>query len=341
MADSRFFNRGAAKSLKDLAKVSGAEVSAGSDPDYMIEDIAPLDQAGEKTLSFFDNVKYKDQFRSSRAGACIVAPQWTEIAPKGMNLLVSPSPYKSYGLAAQYMYPEEVLSAGISDKAFVDSAAIIGPGCTIEEGVVIRAGVVIGKGCRIEAHDVIDRNVTIGVFCRIGSHVTVSHALIGDHVRLYPGVRVGQDGFGFAPDSGGHVKIPQLGRVIIEDHVEIGANTTIDRGSGPDTVIGEGTWIDNLVQIGHNVKIGKGCIIVAQTGISGSTVIEDYVALGGQAGVAGHLRIGKGARIAAQSGLMRDVPPGEEHMGSPAVPIRDYMRQVAALNRLIKKDKTS
>jgi UDP-3-O-[3-hydroxymyristoyl] glucosamine N-acyltransferase len=133
------------------------------------------------------------------------------------------------------------------------------------------------------------------------------------------------------------VKVPQLGRVIIEDHVEIGANTTIDRGAGPDTVIGAGTWIDNLVQIGHNVKIGRGCVIVSQVGISGSTVIEDYAMLGGQAGVAGHLHIGQGARIAAQSGVMRSIPAGEEQMGSPAMPSKQFMRQVAALKRLISK----
>ena len=162
--------------------------------------------------------------------------------------------------------------------------------------------------------------------------------MIGSYSRLYPGVRVGQDGFGFAIDPAGHVKVPQLGRVIIEEHVEIGANTTIDRGAGPDTVIGQGTWIDNLVQIGHNVKIGRGCIIVSQVGISGSTVLGDFVAVGGQVGIAGHLQIGSGVRIAAQSGIMKDIPAGDEVMGSPAVPIRQYMKQVAFLKRLVKKN---
>jgi UDP-3-O-[3-hydroxymyristoyl] glucosamine N-acyltransferase len=186
---------------------------------------------------------------------------------------------------------------------------------------------------------VIGRNVQIGEHVRVGASATVSHAHIGDHSRLYTGVRIGQDGFGFAIDPRGHVKVPQLGRVIIEGHVEIGANTCIDRGAGPDTVIGQGTWIDNLVQIGHNVRIGRGCIIVSQVGIAGSTVLEDFVAIGGQGGISGHLHIGQGARIAAGSGVIKDIPAGEEQMGYPAQPIRDFMKQVAFMKRLIKKNK--
>jgi len=196
---------------------------------------------------------------------------------------------------------------------------------------------VIGDNGWVEAGAHIDENVTIGARCRIGSNASLSHAVLDDHVRLYPGVRVGQDGFGFAIDPSGYVKVPQLGRVLIGSHVEIGANTTIDRGAGPDTVIGQGTWIDNLVQIGHNVKIGKGCVIVAQVGISGSTVIDDYVVIGGQVGIAGHLHIGSGVRIAAQSGVMKNIPAGQEMMGSPAMPIKDHMRQIIALKRLAKR----
>lgn len=325
----------------DIARISGAKPGEGCDPSFVIEDIAPLDKAGPKDLSFLDNLKYREQFKVTKAGACIVAADMVALAPKGINLLVSKSPYKSYALTAQAFYPEQRPKTSIADSAVVYPGAVIGQGCVIEDHVVIHEGAQIGQNCWIEAGAVIGQNVVIGDHGRIGANSTVSHALIGDHVRLYPGVRVGQDGFGFAIDSGGHIKVPQLGRVIIEDHVEIGANTTIDRGAGPDTVIGQGTWIDNLVQVGHNVKIGKGCIIVSQVGISGSTVIEDYVALGGQVGVAGHLRIGKGARIAAQSGLMRDVPAGEEQMGYPAIPMRQFMRQIATLNRLIKKGKTS
>ena len=319
MADPRFFKKSEPVSLADLALKIGCVVT-DEDGIFLVEDVAALQDAGPEDLSFLDNKKYKDEFVNSLAGACIVSSKMATLAPEGMKVLISENPYKSYALAAQYFYPEMV-------KPFVSERAAIDPSAKIGEGCVIEAGAVIGE------------NVEIGDHCQIGANAVISHSIIGNHVRVYPGVCIGQDGFGFAIDTSGHVKVPQLGRVIIQDHVQIGANTTIDRGAGPDTVIGKGTWIDNLVQIGHNVKIGKGCIIVAQVGISGSTVIEDFVAIGGQGGVAGHLRIGQGAQIAAQSGIMRDVPAGAEMMGYPAMPIRDFMKQTALLKRMGKKGK--
>ena len=320
MADPRFFKCEGGKSIRELAKLTGSEVRQPTDSDLIINDVAPLDAARPDEISFFDNVKYREQLRVTNAGACIVSPDAAAGAPASTVLLLNKAPYKAYALVAQSFYPEIKPARMISPHADIDPTAKIGNDCIIESGVVIGPGVVIGKQCRI------------------GANAVISHAIIGDHVRVYPGCCIGQDGFGFAIDPAGHVKVPQLGRVIIEDHVEIGANTCIDRGAGPDTVIGQGTWIDNLVQIGHNVKIGRGCIIVAQVGISGSSIIEDYAMIGGQVGVAGHLRIGKGARIGAQSGVMRDVPPGIEMLGSPALPIKQRMRQVAFLNRMIKKD---
>lgn len=320
MADPRFFTRGSGLLIGDLAKATGSELLA-ADAGKIFTDVAPLDSAGPDDISFFDNIKYRENLRATKAGACILAPDAAKDAPSGTVLLLNKSPYKAYALVAQAFYPERKPSQMISAAAHIDPSAEIGPGCIIEAGAVIGPGVKIGKECRV------------------GANAVISHALIGDHVRIYPGCCIGQDGFGFAIDPSGHVKVPQLGRVIIGDHVEIGANSCIDRGAGPDTVIGQGTWIDNLVQIGHNVKIGKGCIIVSQAGISGSTVIEDYAVLAGQAGIAGHLRIGRGARVGAQAGVMRDVPPGADILGAPAVPIRDFMRQVAFLNRMIKKNK--
>ncbi|MEO5365332.1 MAG: UDP-3-O-(3-hydroxymyristoyl)glucosamine N-acyltransferase [Magnetococcus sp. WYHC-3] len=337
MADPRFFKKASSFTIAELAAISGAQPADGVDVNYALDDLAALDQAGPKELSFLDNVKYKAAFQATKAGACFVHPDLAALAPAGVRLLLSRHPYKAYALAAQAFYPQGQPEAAVSPLASVVPSAVIGEGCTIEAGVVIKAGAHIGAGCWIEANTVIGENVVLGQKVRIGANATLSHCIIGDYTRLYPGVRIGQDGFGFAIDPSGHVKVPQLGRVIIEEHVEIGANTTIDRGAGPDTVIGQGTWIDNLVQIGHNVKIGRGCIIVAQVGISGSTEIGDFVAIGGQVGLAGHLKVGKGARIAAQSGVMRDIPAGEEQMGSPSLPLRQYMKQVALLKRLIKK----
>lgn len=339
MADSRFFKKSRAFTLAELAGLIGAELADVSSGSYSVEDVAALDQAGAKDLAFLDNIRYKAQFSATKAGACIVHPDLTELAPKGLHLLLSPQPYKSYALAAQAFYPSVMPEAQVHAGAFIHPEAKLGAGVRIDAGAVIEKGAVIGEGCWIEAHATIGESVELGEHCRIGVSATLSHCLVGAHTRIYPGARIGQDGFGFAIDPKGHVKVPQLGRVVIGHHVEIGANTCIDRGAGPDTVIGDGTWVDNLVQIGHNVKIGRGCIIVSQVGISGSTVIDDFVAIGGQAGLAGHLHIGKGARIAAQSGIMRDIPPGEEQMGYPALPIKQYMKQVALMKRLIKKDK--
>lgn len=339
MVDHNFFKRSAPLKLSDIAAITGAEIGPGASPDIQIEDVAALDVAGPKDLSFLDNAKYRDDFKKTKAGACFVRPEMLDLAPKGLALLVSDSPYKSYALAAQEFYPAERPEARIAPQAIIDESAEIGEGCIIEEGAVIRAGAKIGDHSWIAANAYIGPQTVLGAYCRVGVGASITHALIGDHVNIYPGARIGQDGFGFAIDPKGFVKVPQLGRVIIEDHVEIGANSTIDRGSGPDTIIGQGTWIDNLVQIGHNVKIGKGCVLVAQTGISGSTIIEDYAMFGGQSGVAGHLRIGKGARVAAQAGIIHDIPPGEDRMGFPGLPSRQYLRQIATLNRLIKKDK--
>lgn len=338
MPDSDFFTRRSSYSLQQLANISSSEIGVGADPDFVVEDVSPLDIAGSQDLSFLDNVKYKDDFMTTKAGACFVSSKLAHLAPDGLQLLISEEPYKAYALAAQHFYPDEKPEDNISEAANIHPSAKIADGCTIEAGACIAENVEIGEKCWIEANAVIGRNVTIGDNCRIGANATVSHARIANHVRLYTGARVGQDGFGFAIDPRGHVKVPQLGRVIIESHVEVGANTTIDRGSGPDTVIGQGTWIDNLVQIAHNVKIGKGCVIVAHVGISGSCVIEDFVAIGGQVGVAGHLTIGAGARIGAQSGVMRDVPPGAELTGTPAIPSKEFMRQSVILKRLVKKN---
>lgn len=342
MPDNRFHKKALASiSLGDLANSLDCELSENSAQDIKIKDVAPLNQAKNSDISFLDNLKYKADFIKTKAGACFVTQSMVQYAPDETICLITDKPYKSYALAAQKFYPEDrPTKSVISDQAVIGHDAVLGQGCVIEANVVIKSGAVLGQNCWVEAGAVIQENVQIGDNVRIGANATISHAIIGDYVHIYTGVRIGQDGFGFAIDPAGHVKIPQLGRVIIEGHVEIGANTTIDRGAGPDTIIGQGTWIDNLVQIGHNAKIGRGCIIVAHTGISGSVIIEDYVALGGQCGIAGHLRIGKGAQVSAQAGVISDIPAGEQYMGSPAFPRTQFLRQVATLNRLIKKKKS-
>ncbi|MEM6810955.1 MAG: UDP-3-O-(3-hydroxymyristoyl)glucosamine N-acyltransferase [Pseudomonadota bacterium] len=336
MADPLFHKKTEAKSLKDLVEIAGGELL--SDGDKMIEDVAPLHEASDAMISFLDNVKYKDDFKNTKAGACIISAKMKDHAPEGCALILSHSPYKSYALVAQAFYPATINDSHISDNAHIAADAKIGEGCTVEAGAVIMSGVHIGNNSYIGANAVLHENVTIGERTWIGPNASITHAHIGQACKIYAGARIGQDGFGFAIDPAGHVKVPQLGRVIIGDHVEIGANSCIDRGAGPDTIIGDGTWIDNLVQIGHNAKIGKGCVIVAQAGISGSTTLEDYVVIAAQGGVAGHLTIGMGAKVGAQSGVMQNVDPGQDVFGSPSLPIKQALRLHAQLKKMSSKN---
>lgn len=337
MADPRFFSVAGPFSAAEIAQRTGTTIGGAGNAALLLRDVAPIESAGPAELSFFDNRKYLDAFRRTGAGAVFVQPAFAASAPAGATLLLTEQPYRAYAVAAQAFYPEPPPSPGIAQSAVIDPTAKLGEGTAVEANAVIGPGVEIGRRCLIGANSVIGAASVLGDDVRVGANVSVSHALIGARVRLYPGARIGQDGFGFAIDPKGYVKVPQLGRVIIGDDVEIGANSTIDRGSGPDTVIGAGTMIDNLVQIGHNVQIGRGCVLVSQVGISGSTRLGDHVMIGGQGGLIGHLSIGSGARIAAQAGIMRDVAPGETVMGSPASPIKEFFRQVAVLKRLAQK----
>lgn len=336
MADSRFFQKKGPFSLAELAASTQCVILRG-DPGMEIRDIAPLETADASCISLFDHVKYTSSLAVSQAGACILAEGSFEKAPKDMALLGAHYPKRTFALIAGIFYPQDPLLGGIDPTARVHPTAILGEGVTIGPMAVIGAHVELGEFVEIGPFTVIGEGVIIGDRTLVESHVSLSHALIGKAVHIKPGARIGQGGFGFFRDTGdmgGHVPVPQLGRVILHDYVEIGANTTVDRGSGHDTVIGEGTRIDNLVQIAHNVHFGKGCIMVAQSGVAGSTKFGDYVAAAGQAGIADNLKIGTGARLAAQSGIMRDVLPGETLAGSPAMPVKAHYRQVAVLKRL-------
>jgi UDP-3-O-[3-hydroxymyristoyl] glucosamine N-acyltransferase len=339
MADPRFFSVAGPFTLRELAEIAEAEIGGEADPQSVFSDVAALDAAGPGDVGFLDNKLYLDSFSRSKSGACLVHPSFASRAPAGMALLLTREPYRGYGLVAQAFYPMSPAKPGIAASATVDATAILGEGCHVEAGAVIGARAEVGRRCRIGANSVLGEGVVLGDDCVIGPRVSLTFCLIGSRAVIHAGVSIGQDGFGFALGAGGHLKVPQLGRVVIEDDVEIGANTTIDRGAGPDTVIGAGTKIDNLVQIAHNVRLGRGCIVVSQVGISGSTKVGDFAMMGGQAGLIGHLEIGSGARIAAQSGVARDVPAGQTVAGSPASPAREHWRQMATLAALAKKKK--
>lgn len=336
LGDSRFFRRAGPFSLHEVAVAAGAAVPADRVA-LTLTGVAPLQTAGPSEVSFLHNKKYLSVLQATAAGAVIVSPEQVAFVPAGTVALVADDPHQAWARAAALFHPMPAAVPGVHASAVVAEGAVVDASAEVGPLAVIGAGVVVGPGCRIGAHAVIGGGVTMGRNCRIGALASVSHALLGDRVYVYPGARVGQEGFGFAITAQGFLTVPQLGRVILEDDVEIGANSTVDRGAAHDTVIGAGSRLDNLVQIGHNVRLGKCCVVVAQAGISGSTVVEDFVQIGAQAGLTGHLRIGARARIGAQAGIMSDVEAGAEVVGSPALPVREFFRNVATLRRLARK----
>jgi UDP-3-O-[3-hydroxymyristoyl] glucosamine N-acyltransferase len=331
--DPRFFQRTGPHSLAAVADAAGASAPPRR---LMLVGVAPLQSAGPDQVSFLDNRKYAAALDETRAGAVIVHPDMGSRVPEGSAAIVSDQPYVAWAKVVTLFHPQPSATPGIHPTAIVGASANIDPSAEIGPYAIIGAGAEIPAGCRIGSHAVIGNGVVFGRDCRVGAHASVSHALIGHRVYIYTGARIGQDGFGFAVADTGFLTVPQLGRVVIGDDVEIGANTTIDRGSMQDTVIGAGTRIDNLVMIGHNVNIGRACVIVSQAGISGSTTVGDQVQIAGQAGLAGHLKIGRGARIGGQAGVMSDVPAGADVIGSPAQPVREFFRHVALLRKLAR-----
>ena len=343
-----FFDVPHTLSLGEIVAMTGAVPADGVDLSASISGVAPLDLAGPGDLTFFDSARYAAQASETRARACLVSDKITGVAlPSGVAALSTADPHRCLALVSGAMYPAALRpgsafgGSGVNPGSIIHSAARLEANVDVDPGAVIGAHAEIGSGTTIAANAVIGENVRIGRDCSIGPGVSIVHALIGNRVLLHGGVRIGHDGFGFAMSAGGHLKIPQIGRVVIQDDVEIGANSCVDRGSNRDTVIGEGTKIDNLVQIGHNVLIGRHCVIAAMVGISGSTTLEDFVVLGGQVGVTGHVRVGAGAQIAGSSDIMTNVPRGARWGGNPARPMRQWFREIAILKNLAKRGKSS
>lgn len=336
LGDPRFFVRAGPFSLAQVAEAAGAQHAAAA-AERMLTGVAPLQAAGPAEVSFLHNKKYVSALEETGAGAVIVAPSFAGRVPPGVAALVADDPHAAWARVAALFHPVPPARPGVHPSAVVEAGAIIDASAEIGPLAVIGARAVIGPNCRVGAGAVIGPGVEMGSDCRVGALASVTHALLGNRVYIYSGARIGQDGFGFAMTAQGFLTVPQLGRVILEDDVEIGANSTVDRGAALDTVIGAGSRLDNLVMIAHNVRMGKSCVVVAQAGISGSTVLEDFVQVAAQAGLTGHLRIGRGARIGAQAGIMSDVEEGAEVVGSPAMPVREFFRNVAVLRRLARK----
>lgn len=339
-----FFDRAGPFPLHVIAAKLDATLGEFSETSMDIEDVKPLGVAGPRDLSFFDNPKYLDQLSITRAGACLVSPAFAERVPKDTAALTTKTPYSAFALALRLFYADALRTIAARSGDERGNGGLVHPSARIAEGAIIEPGAVIGREARIGAGTtvaagaVVGYRVVIGEDSYVGACASVTHAIVGNRVIVHAGVRIGQDGFGFAMSAKGHLKVPQVGRVIIGDDVEIGANSTIDRGALNDTVIGEGTKIDNLVQIGHNAILGRHCVIVAQTGIAGSAELGDYVVMGGHSGVVGHTKIGSGAQVAGMAHVKNDVPPGARMGGTPAVPFKEWAREVATLKRLAAKN---
>jgi UDP-3-O-[3-hydroxymyristoyl] glucosamine N-acyltransferase len=340
MTEPLFFTPSQTFSLSEVAALTGAELHG--EADRRIGNIAALDRAGPSDLTFLDNAKYAGELSATRAGACLMSARFVADAPRGLAVLRCREPYRAFVTVARGLFPTALRPSSLFEASAIAPGASVHPAARLETGVVIDPGAVvgpraeIGSGTVIGPAAVIGPQVRIGRDCAIGAGASIVHSLLGDRVIIHAGCRIGQDGFGYVMGPQGHAKVPQVGRVIIQDEVEIGANTTIDRGANRDTVIGEGSKIDNLVQIAHNVVIGRHCIIVAQTGISGSVTLEDFVVLGARVGTNNHVTIGEGAHIAAISIVNDDVPPGARWGGTPAKPVRQWFREMKLLERMAR-----
>ena len=328
MAQPTFFKKPPATALAEIAALTKAELVDPGRAGHVITGLASLDEAGPMHLAFFDNVKYVDQLKASRAGACLVSPRFEREVPAHVAVLRVAQPFRAFVGIAREWHADALRPQSWVGNDGIAPSAIIDPSARLEDGVIVDPLAVIGPG------------VKIGRDCNVGVRSAIQCALIGNNVLIYPGCSIGQDGYGFVFfGAKGHLKVPQTGRVLIQNDVEVGANTTIDRGSLRDTVIGEGTKIDNQVQIGHNVTVGRHCLLAAQSGLAGSLILGDNVALGAKVGINNHVKVGDGAQVTAMSGVKDDIPAGGRWGGFFAKPTKRWFKEIIAVERLVRDSK--
>jgi UDP-3-O-[3-hydroxymyristoyl] glucosamine N-acyltransferase len=339
MSEPVFLRESDGLTLDQIVALTGAKAPDGAIGSRRVVNVAALDRAAPFDISFFDNKNFAKDAAASHAGLCLTRPELVALLPSRVTALTVREPFRAFVQVSRALFPQALRPVSLAPEgatagAHIHETARLEAGVTVEPGAVIGGGTEIGSGTVIGANAVVGTGVRIGRDCSIGATTVISNALIGDRVIVHPGCKIGQDGFGYVMGGGGHLKVPQVGRVIIQDDVEIGSGTTIDRGAIRDTVIGEGTKIDNLVQVGHNVSIGRHCVLVAYVGISGSATLEDFVVFGARSGAVPSVTVGEGTMIAASSNVATDVPPGVKWGGSPAKPMRQWLREIMLVKRM-------
>ncbi len=320
-------------SAGEIAILVGGELNG--DPQRDVERVSPLDRASAGALSFIASARYLPYLQATRAGVVLVAPAWRDAVPAGCTAVIVESPHQALQTVLAHLYEATRPEPGVHPTAVVPDSVRMGEAASIGPYAVLGEDVVLGDRVAIAAHTVIGTRCSIGDDVVIHPHVTLYEGVtIMDRVIIHSGVRLGTDGFGYVLKDGAHQKVPQIGGCLIESDVEIGANSAIDRGSIGDTTIGEGSKLDNLVHVAHNVRIGRKVMVAGQVGVAGSATLGDGSSYGGQVGVGGHIEVGAGARIAGQAGVIGDVPAGETYSGYPARPHRESLRAQAGLFRL-------
>ncbi len=326
MSKNHFYEKKGPFPLKEIIKTIGFTGNLSTDSNFEIHGFEPLNKADVNDLTFLNSSRYKDISLRTKAAACITSQNLSKFLPEKCIKIDVKNVLFAVTKASKMFYPNADVDYPDENLSNSEKIEKLYPNVKFGKNVLIGKNVQIGKNTSVASNVIIESNVKIGENCLIGSFVTIKNSLINNNVHIQDGVKVGVKGFGFIPEKNQNIRTPHVGKVILDEGVEIGANSTIDRGSLTDTIIGRNTFLDNQVHVAHNVQIGKNCMIAGQVGFAGSTILGDNVVIGGQAGISGHLKIGNNVKIGGGSGVVNDISDNCQVMGYPAVPLKEFIK---------------